>query len=87
MKIKKIDLICGIIIILLILILNIKSTDEICITEKKEIICSESNYNLSLYQKQILNYQKPYNINGTLLLNKKELRDYLGIISKSSSES
>lgn len=85
MKIKKIDIICGSILFILIILLNKPSpSNDICITEQQEIICSNSSESLNLYIKTRLKTTPPYFLNDTILLNKKELRDYLGIKSKSS---
>jgi len=85
MKIKKIDIIFGSILFILIILLNRNNpSNEICITEQQEVICSNSSENLSLYKETRLKTIPPYFLNQTILLNKKELRNYLGIKSKSS---
>lgn len=85
MKIKKIDIIFGSIIFILIILLNRNDiSKEICITEQQEIICSNSSKNLSLYKETRLKTIPPYFLDDTIIINKKELRNYLGIKSKSS---
>lgn len=74
--IKKIDLFCGSVFLILIIILDSKIlSSKNCITENKELkICGDIN-NLTLYKNQA-KQKEPYFIDNVWIINKKELRDY-----------
>ena len=68
MKIKKIDIIFGSIIFILIILLNRpNASNEICITEQQETICSNSSENLSLYKETRLKTTPPYFLNDKII--------------------